>query len=320
MKVSILLPIYNEEKYLKRSLDSLVDQTYSNTEIIALYDEGTKDNSLKILNDYQDRVKIISLPHMSISKSLNTGLKKAEGEIIFYVEGDCIYYPNCIKEAVQEFENEKVGGVAILPEFFDIKTIWGKARAEYQIIRNELFLKDKSSINWGYFYRIEILNKIGGWKEDLKQAEDKDLAIRVKRQGYKISLLPEVLRKHAMSDKLNHLSSIWQSNFHQGYLHSIQAFVAEKYTKRFILFFLLLILILQIIFYTFLWYLPIFFLILVYLLNLIQLLPHRNKISASTFFIMPFLTIYLAVAYVCGRIYGAIKKIFISTKDEQREM
>ena len=76
-KVSIVIPIYNGEKYLTSSLDSAVNQTYDNIEIIAIND-GSSDNSLDILKEYEDKITILTKKNGGTGSALNTGIRKNE--------------------------------------------------------------------------------------------------------------------------------------------------------------------------------------------------------------------------------------------------
>lgn len=89
-KVSIILPVYNVEQYLPKCLDSIVNQTYINLEIICVNDE-TPDNSLKILEDYaqkDNRIIIVSQKNQGLSGARNTGAKYVTGDYIMYVDSD----------------------------------------------------------------------------------------------------------------------------------------------------------------------------------------------------------------------------------------
>lgn len=84
--ISVIIPVYNCEKYLPATLDAVLNQTFSDFEIIAVNDEST-DNSLQILERYaaQDsRIRIISQPNGGQSGARNTGLKNAAGDFLFF--------------------------------------------------------------------------------------------------------------------------------------------------------------------------------------------------------------------------------------------
>lgn len=88
--VSIIVPVYNTEKYIRECLQSLIHQSYAHIEIIAV-DDGSTDNSLKILNDISakdKRLKIFSQPNQGISAARNFALTKTTGEYVMFVDAD----------------------------------------------------------------------------------------------------------------------------------------------------------------------------------------------------------------------------------------
>ena len=89
-KVSIIVPVYNVEEYLVKCLDSLVNQTLKEIEIICIND-GSTDNSLEILNTYaqkDSRITIIDKKNEGVSAARNTGLNISKGEYIMFVDSD----------------------------------------------------------------------------------------------------------------------------------------------------------------------------------------------------------------------------------------
>ena len=91
VNLSCIVPIYNSEKYLSKCLDSLTNQTMKNYEVI-LVDDGSTDNSKKIVDEYiklyPDKFKYFYQKNMGQASARNLGLKKAEGEYIFFVDSD----------------------------------------------------------------------------------------------------------------------------------------------------------------------------------------------------------------------------------------
>ena len=88
--VSIIVPVYNTEKYLSKCLDSLIKQTYKNLEII-LIDDSSTDNSIAICKDYQkkdERIKIYQKENGGPASARNYGLEKARGEYILFIDSD----------------------------------------------------------------------------------------------------------------------------------------------------------------------------------------------------------------------------------------
>ena len=110
-KVSIVVPVYNVEKYLKRCVESLLNQTYSNIEII-LVDDGSSDHCPVLCDNYakkDDRVIVIHKKNGGLSDARNCGLLKASGEYILYVDSDdYIERDSCEKLIVGMIENVDV--------------------------------------------------------------------------------------------------------------------------------------------------------------------------------------------------------------------
>jgi glycosyltransferase involved in cell wall biosynthesis len=97
--VSVIIPVYNVEKYIKRCILSVLDQTYKNLEIIII-DDGSKDNSLSIARDTSktdNRVTIIHKKNEGISSTRNLGIDKATGKYIVFVDSDDYLDPNYVE-------------------------------------------------------------------------------------------------------------------------------------------------------------------------------------------------------------------------------
>ena len=89
-KVSVIIPVYNVEQYLKQCLDSVINQTLKDIEIICV-DDGSTDCSLKILKEYAEkdnRITVISTPNVNAGHARNIGLKQAKGMYISFVDSD----------------------------------------------------------------------------------------------------------------------------------------------------------------------------------------------------------------------------------------
>ena len=99
-KISVIMPIYNCEKYLKRSIESVLNQTYKKLELI-LINDGSTDNSLKVCREYErkdDRVQVIDKKNGGVSSSRNAGLKIATGEYVTFVDADDWIYPSFLND------------------------------------------------------------------------------------------------------------------------------------------------------------------------------------------------------------------------------
>ena len=99
IKVSIIVPVYNVEKYLEKCLDSIVKQTYENIEII-LVDDGSTDKSGTILDQYAEmdnRISVIHKKNEGVSTARNTGIEAARGEYICFADADDYLMPDYVE-------------------------------------------------------------------------------------------------------------------------------------------------------------------------------------------------------------------------------
>jgi glycosyltransferase involved in cell wall biosynthesis len=97
--VSVLVAVYNVEKYIKQCIESILMQTYKNLEIIIVND-GTPDNSGKIAEEYANkdkRVKVINKTNGGLSTARNVGIERASGRYIIFVDGDDVIAPDCVE-------------------------------------------------------------------------------------------------------------------------------------------------------------------------------------------------------------------------------
>lgn len=101
-KFSIIVPVYNVEKYIKKCLDSIESQTYKDYEVIVVND-GTKDNSMDIVNNYN--VKILNQKNKGLSEARNEGVKKAKGDYILFLDSDDYIEKDLLKELNKSLTN-----------------------------------------------------------------------------------------------------------------------------------------------------------------------------------------------------------------------
>ena len=108
-RVSIIIPVFNAEKYLEECIESVLNQSYPNIEIIAVND-GSKDKSPEILLNYSNRIKIISKENGGVVSAMNAGIKEMTGDWLKILGADDVMYPNAVEELVKignKLENKK---------------------------------------------------------------------------------------------------------------------------------------------------------------------------------------------------------------------
>lgn len=125
IKVSIIVPIYNAEKYLSKCIDSILNQTERNIEVI-LVDDGSSDNSRQICREYQkkdNRVKIIYQENAGVSAARNQGIAVAKGSYIGFVDADDWIEPEMYSRLLEEAK--KTGADIVM---CDVKTVYDDGR------------------------------------------------------------------------------------------------------------------------------------------------------------------------------------------------
>lgn len=103
MKVSIVIPVYNSEQYIQKSIDSALQQTYSNTEVIVV-DDGSTDSSPNILKEYSKKIKIITKTNGGTGTALNMGIRSMTGDWFKWLGHDDILKKNAVEIMIKEIE------------------------------------------------------------------------------------------------------------------------------------------------------------------------------------------------------------------------
>lgn len=180
--ISIVVPVYNVEAYLSKCLDSLVNQTYRDIEIICVND-GSTDGSLTILEQYatmNERIKIISRENRGTSESRNEGIEQAHGEWLMFVDSDDWIEPDCYERVMTVASDTDIVIFSYIREFRNFsapKHIFGLEPMTFEKERIQwLFerliapkgkeLRDPSKLDslstvWGKLYRTDIIQQYG---------------------------------------------------------------------------------------------------------------------------------------------------------------
>lgn len=154
MKVSVIVPVYNQEKYIGRCIDSILSQTISDFELI-LIDDGSKDKSLDILRKYEKkdkRIKVINQKNMGVAKTRNNGIEIAQGEFIAFVDNDD-YLDNTYLE---EFLSVSVDADIVVGGYKRVSE--DKVLYEKKITTNS-WAKYENVAPWGKIIRTSFLKK-----------------------------------------------------------------------------------------------------------------------------------------------------------------
>ncbi|MDE5770085.1 MAG: glycosyltransferase family 2 protein [Ruminococcus sp.] len=186
-KISVIIPAYNVEKYISKCIDSVLQQSYYNIEII-IVDDGSHDNTPAIIDRYADkdnRIKTIHQINQGLPAARNAGLKAASGDFIMFLDSDDWIESNCCKIALKQLLLHKAD--MILFDYyreFSSRTEPCYSYKENKMIYNKNNKNDFSIYNmktitaWGKLYTRKCLDGIM-FNENMRTAEDVDFNYRV---------------------------------------------------------------------------------------------------------------------------------------------
>ena len=193
-KVSIIIPVYNSESTLKRCIESVINQTYKNIEILIIND-GSKDKSLNIMNEYKnkdERIIVINQKNKGLSGARNTGVNNATGDYITFIDSDDYIKPNLVKDTIKIFEEYECdvvrnnyelsyenGKTELRNEMYEENRIINIEEKKEELIQN-ILLGKVQSYSWLLTIKREILDKNNlKFDEDIFFMEDIVFIIRL---------------------------------------------------------------------------------------------------------------------------------------------
>ena len=180
MKFSIIIPTYNSEKYIKDCLDGIFNLNYPKKDYeVIVVDGGSKDNTLNILKKY--KIKVIHSKNLSISNSRNVGAKAAKGDVLVFVDSDCLVNKELLNKAKRYLKKNNCFGAFYKPSE---KASW--------VAKIWLMIEGKNEgiVNWvpagTLMVKRSVFFEIDGFNERLQTGEDFDFCYRIRKKGYKI--------------------------------------------------------------------------------------------------------------------------------------
>lgn len=198
--VSVVIPVFNGERFLRQAIDSALAQTYDAVEVIAV-DDGSTDGSPAILASYGDRVRAIRQPNSGVSRARNAGIASARGEFIAFLDQDDWWQPAKLeRQAESVLSDAEIGLVHTDAAHFDEPSQSYAGRINW--VRTELLtgrcydrlLLGNGIFNSSVLVRKSALNAVGGFNEDIRRntIQDYDLWLRIAKQ-YAFAYIAEPL-------------------------------------------------------------------------------------------------------------------------------
>lgn len=206
--VSIIIPVYNGEDYIQESVQSAINQSYSNIEIIVVND-GSTDQTIEKLKPFNSNIKVISKENGGVASALNSGICEANGDYIAWLSHDDIFYSSKISKQIR-FLIDHPSFIAcytdfqiIDPEGNPVKNIitpWYPAKEiPYQFLKN-MYINGSTTM-----ITKRILLDAGLFNPNLLHTQDLDMWLRLSKFG-EIGKVEEILlksRSHPLQGSLN---------------------------------------------------------------------------------------------------------------------
>ena len=221
--VSVVMPAFNEERHIQRSLTALAGQTYPRDRFeVILVDNGSTDGTVTVARGFEDRLnlRVVSWSGGSIADVRNHGASLASGEVLAFLDSDCFTRPNWLQDAVRHGSPDLLWGAHYLvpDDGTWVGKIWGEFQAKEKqgpasFIPSSNLILHRSS--------FQTIGRFGG---SFETSEDVELSLRARRHGLQIVAFPDLAVFHAGTPRtLKHfyLQNRWHGK------HVVRMFLAN---------------------------------------------------------------------------------------------
>jgi glycosyltransferase involved in cell wall biosynthesis len=199
--VSIVLPTYNGSRYLAESIQSCLDQTYADFELI-LVDDCSSDDTPKIIADYAARDSRIrpsrNETNLRLPKSLNAGFSMSRGRFLTWTSDDNLYRPNALAVMAGALEREPEVGLVYTPQTYIDKT--GRNVGASCFGGPPDALAYTNPVGASFLYRREVYETVGDYSAEMFLVEDWDYWIRI-AEKFRVRLLPQDVYLYRIHDQ-----------------------------------------------------------------------------------------------------------------------
>lgn len=190
--VSIVIPVFNEERYIAECLNSVGNLNYPAERLeVILVDNGSTDRTLEIARNYP--IRILVKEYVKVGAVRNYGVSHARGEIIVFLDSDCVVEPAWLEEGVKKLSDETkpvLGGQYLMrdnPSW--LERYWVLSNSRTQVYQTTL-------VGGCIFIHKSMFESVNGFDESLNSGEDSDLTNRLRQQGLTVTIDPSLSVVH----------------------------------------------------------------------------------------------------------------------------
>lgn len=221
--LSVVCPIYNEEKYMANCIESILAQDYPKEDLEVLFVDGMSvDKTREIVAMYAAQypfIRLIDNPHKIVPYAMNIGIKAAKGDIIIRLDAHAEFplnYFSRLISALEEFHADNVGGVCVtLPVSKGIiptaiaavlSSKFGMGNSSFRVGTDKV--RQVDTVPFGCWHR-DLFDRIGFFDEDLIRNQDDEFNGRTIKNGGRIFLLPDLKIKYYARDTISKVSKMF---------------------------------------------------------------------------------------------------------------
>ena len=212
--VSIIIPCRNEEKYISKCVNSILNQDYTGEIEVLVVDGMSDDKTREIVQNFNNpKVRLIDNPHQFTPHAMNIGLREASYDLIIRIDAHAIALPSFIQNNVNSiFESEEImcAGGKIINVYENkisrsiglaMSSVFGVGNATFRVGGEKKFV---DTLAFG-IYKKEVFDKIGIFDEDLIRNQDDELNFRLIKSGYKILYNPDIQSEYYVRGSIKKL-------------------------------------------------------------------------------------------------------------------
>lgn len=232
MLVSVVIPNYNCSAFLPAALDSVFAQTHPDVEILVV-DDGSTDDSLRVLERYGDRLRVLRQSNQGVSAARNHGIRESRGEVIAFLDADDLWDREKLAKQVPLFDNPNVGLVYCAVEYIDeAGTSLGTNRTgrRGRVLRSIALLEGTIVLAGGStaVVRRACFDRAGGFDLEMSTAADWDMWRRIACH-YEIDAVREPLMKYRLRQSSMHRNV---AVFEHDMLHGFASMFADPEARE----------------------------------------------------------------------------------------
>jgi glycosyltransferase involved in cell wall biosynthesis len=191
--ISIIIPTYNRQKFVKEAIQSVLDQNYEGKLEIIISDDGSTDETLAIVESFGNKIKLLRKPEscttQGVASTRNRGIKAATQPFICFLDSDDFYLPGHLKKMAIELKNKPELGFAFC-RILEVKEEdgknlfrrWTHQKIYKHDIANPVVSRIRVVHTNSFIFRKEVFDKVGYFNESYSNGEDGDLWMRISEQ------------------------------------------------------------------------------------------------------------------------------------------